>query len=95
VGVGVGVGAAVCTSNAPKRALEKLLDLNRRQPVDPATLLQAYIGMDDKEQALAYLEKAYLQHSNALTTLKVEPHFDPLRSDARFQEMERRVGLSQ
>ncbi|HXM95409.1 MAG TPA: hypothetical protein VOA64_14340 [Candidatus Dormibacteraeota bacterium] len=51
--------------------------------------------MDDKDDAFAWLQKAYSEHSNALTTLKVDPTFDPLRSDPRFQELVRRVGLSQ
>jgi len=46
-------------------------------------------------QAFAWLEKAYSQHSNALTTLKVEPGYDSLRSDPRFQVLMRRVGLAQ
>ena len=57
-------------------------------------MVWAYIGMGNKDQAFAYLEKAYSQHAN-LTTLKVEPRFDPLRSDARFQDLLRRVGLAQ
>ena len=78
-----------------KHALDKLQELNRREQVEPATLLLAYVGLGDKDQAFIYLEKAFSQHSNALVTLKVEPRFDPLRSDSRFQEMERRVGLGQ
>lgn len=78
-----------------QRALEKLLKLDRRQQVEPATIFTAYLGVDNKDQAFVYLEKAYTQHSSNLVTLKVEPRFDPLRSDARFQEMQRRVGLSQ
>jgi hypothetical protein len=50
--------------------------------------------MGNKDEALAWLEKAYSQHSNVLTTLKVEPAFDPLRSDPRFQDLLRRVGLA-
>ena len=77
-----------------QRALEKLLKLNQQQQVDAAAILWAYIGMGNREQAFAYLEKAYAQHSNTLTTLKVEPRFDPLRSDPRFQDLLHRVGLS-
>jgi hypothetical protein len=49
----------------------------------------------DKEEALADLEKAYSAHFGFLTTLKVEPAFDPLRSDTRFQDLLRRVGLTE
>ena len=78
-----------------QRALEKLLELDRRRQVEPAAILWAYLGMGNNDQAFAYLEKAYLQHSNTLTTLKVEPRFDPLRSDPRYQDLLRRVGLAQ
>jgi hypothetical protein len=78
-----------------RRALGKLEELNRRQRMDPAAILRAHIGMGDKDQSFAWLEKAYSQHSNALTTLKVDPIYDPLRGDPRFQELMRRVGLAQ
>jgi tetratricopeptide (TPR) repeat protein len=77
-----------------RRALEKLEQLNRSQQIDPAVIAWAYIAVGDKDQALAWLEKAYTQHSSALTTLKVEPGYDPLRSDPRFQNLLRRVGLA-
>src|SRR5262245_5745901 len=76
-----------------QRALEKLLELDRRQQIEPATILVAYDGLGNKDQAFAYLEKAYSQHSNTLVTLKVEPLFNSLRDDVRFQQMQRRVGL--
>jgi TolB-like protein/DNA-binding winged helix-turn-helix (wHTH) protein/Tfp pilus assembly protein PilF len=78
-----------------QHALEMLEQLNRRQRVDPAALLVAHIGMGDKGQALFWLEKAYAQHSNVITTLKVDPIYDPLRSDPRFQDLLHRVGLAQ
>jgi tetratricopeptide (TPR) repeat protein len=78
-----------------QRAVEKLLELDQRQRVEPAAILWAYLGMGNTEQTFAYLEKAFAQHSNTLTTLKVEPRFDPLRRDPRFQDLLRRVGLAQ
>ncbi len=75
--------------------LEKLEKLSRHEQVNPITMLWAHLGMGDKEEALADLDKAYAGHSNVLTTLKVEPAFDPLRSDPRFQDLLRRVGLTQ
>lgn len=77
-----------------RNALEKLEQLNQRQQMDPAAFLRAYIGMGSKDEAFAYLEKVYAQHSNALVTLKVDPVYDPLRNDPRFQDLLHRVGLA-
>ena len=76
-------------------ALARMEQINRGQPVDPVVFVEPYIGMDKKDEAFLWLNKAYAQHSNALTGLKVDPLYDPLRSDPRFQDLLRRVGLSQ
>ena len=78
-----------------RRALEKLQHLNRRRQMDPAAIALAYVGMDNKDEAFAWLEKAYSEHSNTLTALKVDPIYDPLRGDPRFQNLLHRVGLAQ
>jgi len=57
-------------------------------------LLVAYAGTDRKDEVIALLQKAYSEHSNSVVTLKVEPHYDALRSDPRFQDLLRRVGLA-
>lgn len=75
-------------------ALAKLEQLNRRHPMDPVAFVRPHIGMGNMDQAFADLEKAYSQHSNVLTTLKVDPLYDPLRRDPRFQDLVRRVGLT-
>jgi DNA-binding winged helix-turn-helix (wHTH) protein/Tfp pilus assembly protein PilF len=77
-----------------RRELEKLEKVSRHEQLDPVIMLWAHLGVGDKEEALADLEKAYSQHFGILTTLKVEPAFDPLRSDPRFQDLLRRVGLA-
>jgi len=77
-----------------RHELEKLEKVSRQEQVNPVAMLWAHLGVGDKEEALADLEKAYSQHFGFLTTLKVEPAFDPLRSDPRFQDLLRRVGLA-
>jgi TolB-like protein/tetratricopeptide (TPR) repeat protein len=77
-------------------ALRLLGELNRRQQagyVPAAAFVNAYLGMGDKEQAFAWLERGYQEHSTILQFLKVHPFFDPLRDDPRFGELVRRVGL--
>jgi tetratricopeptide (TPR) repeat protein len=49
--------------------------------------------MGDKEQAFAYLDKAIEKHQGQMIMLNVDPPFDTLRTDARFEELVRRVGL--
>jgi tetratricopeptide (TPR) repeat protein len=49
--------------------------------------------LGDKDKAFEYLEKAYQQRNPLLSLLQVEPTFDPLRDDPRFDELVRRVGL--
>ena len=55
--------------------------------------MNAYLGIGDNEQAFVWLERAYQEKSEMLLYLKVLPFFDPLRSDPRFAELIRRVGL--
>jgi tetratricopeptide (TPR) repeat protein len=74
-----------------RRALARLKHLVREsQPDRTALLLLAYLGMDRKEEAITLLQKAYLEHSNLVTLLKVDPNYDSLRSDPRFQDLLRR-----
>ena len=76
-----------------QHALGELDGLNRTQPVSPDAFSWAYAGMGDKDKALFWLNRAYAQRSNAMTVLKVEPAYDFLRGDPRFQDLIHRVGL--
>ena len=60
-----------------------------------AELAVLYIGLGDKEGALAELEKAYSAHDAQLQYLKADPHYDSLRSDPRFTDLISRVRLPQ
>jgi len=82
-----------------QQQMERALAQWKRGSPDGAALsrfvaLQVYVATGRKEEALAFIEKSYREHSNLVTTLKVEPALDPLRGDPRFQEILRRVGLA-
>ncbi|MCM3903564.1 MAG: protein kinase [Pyrinomonadaceae bacterium] len=72
--------------------------LKRLQPskdsVSPGELAMLYTAMGEREQAFSSLEKAYETHDLNLQYLGVNPDFDPLRADPRFQDLLRRVGLT-
>ena len=77
------------------KVLNELLELNKRRYVTPAALANVYIGLDNKDQAFVWLEKALEERSNYVAYLKVFPILDPLRSDSRFASLVQRVGLPQ
>jgi TolB-like protein/DNA-binding winged helix-turn-helix (wHTH) protein/Tfp pilus assembly protein PilF len=76
------------------KILNELLELNRNRYVSPPALANVYIGLGDKDQAFFWLEKAYQDRSNYIAYLKVFPAVDVLRSDARFDDLLRRMGLA-
>jgi predicted Zn-dependent protease len=79
-------------------ALRLLGELKRRQKagyIPAAAFVNAYLGLDDHEQAFAWLERAYQEHSYILQLVKLHPYFDPLRGDPRFADLVHRVGLDQ
>jgi len=54
-----------------------------------------YSELGDKDQAFHWLNAAYQEHEPNLLTLKTNPSFDSIRSDPRFAELVRKVGLPQ
>jgi TolB-like protein len=77
-----------------QHALEKVWEANQRQQMDVEGLLKAYIAVGNKDKALKWLKWAVTHQPNALMSLKVDPVYDTLRSDPRFQELLHRVGLT-
>ena len=75
------------------RMLDQLEALSKRSFVTGFFLALVYAGLEDKDQAFLWLEKACEERFNRLAYLKVEALWDPLRSDSRFGELLRRVGI--
>jgi serine/threonine protein kinase len=74
-----------------RRTLDELQIMCRRTYVAPAQLAAVYAALGEKDQAFSHLEEAYAQHSFWMIWLKVEPQFDTLRSDPRFQSLLQRM----
>ena len=93
-------GSTTCTSNLAfayaasgrrKEAVKILSDLKNRSKQNASEIALMYVGLDEKDQAMTWLEKAYEERFNPSILLR--PAFDPLRSDPRFQNLVRRIGL--
>jgi len=78
-----------------RHCLERLRQIYSQGSIAPDPVLWAYLGIGDRDQVFEWFERAYKDHSNVLTSLKVNPAFDPLRDDPRFQELMRRIRLVQ
>jgi len=75
------------------KTLDRLLALSKRTQVSKYTIATVYAALGDKENAFAYLAKAYEEHSFLLGMMKVDPALAPLRTDARFQNLLKRMNL--
>ncbi len=75
------------------QALEDLRATSQRRYVSAFLVAGVYVGLGEKDKAFELLEKAYEERSGRLIYLGVEPAFDPLRSDPRFQNLVRRMRL--
>ncbi len=75
-----------------QEVLATLEERSNKRYVSPQSFAIVYIGLGDKEKALAFLEKSYEERSLELLNL-TEKWYDPLRSEPRFQSLLRRVGL--
>ena len=75
------------------RMIEELKAASQQTLVPALFVALVYAGLEDKDQAFTWLEKAYEERFNRLAYLKVEAVWDPLRSDPRFADLLRRVGI--
>ena len=73
--------------------LKELPSLEQSAPAFGIALI--YVGLGEKDQALEWLKKAKTEHDPFLIYIKADPNFDSLRSDSRFADLMRGVGLEE
>jgi TolB-like protein/Flp pilus assembly protein TadD/predicted Ser/Thr protein kinase len=74
-------------------ALGQLKERATRSHVSPYNMAIVCAGLGRKNEALEWLEKAYEQRPYYLVWLKIDPNLDTLRSEARFLDLVKRIGL--
>jgi eukaryotic-like serine/threonine-protein kinase len=71
----------------------KRIEAEEHGYVPPFGIIWAYAGLGENKQALAYLERSYRERTDRMVWINVDPLLEPLRSDPRFEDLARRIGL--
>jgi len=91
------LGYAFAKSGRREDALRVLDELQRspgQRRASPFHLALVHIGLGENDRAIELLESAYNERAERLVWLRADPRFDPLRLDARFNEILRGMGLA-
>ena len=75
------------------KILDTLFVVNKQEPVSPFFFALVYTGLNDKENALQWLEKAVEEKSGSVRYLKMEPRLQSLRNEQRYITLMKKIGL--
>jgi tetratricopeptide (TPR) repeat protein len=76
-----------------REVLAKLMEVSKRIYVSSLDIAIIYTGLGEEDSAFEWLERAYEERADHVPYLRVNPRLDPLRSDPRFKDLQRRMGL--
>jgi len=75
------------------KVLDELLKQAKEKYVCAVDIATLYISIEEEEEAIAWLEKAYEEHEPLFTFARVRPTFDALRSNTKFKELLEKIDL--
>ncbi|HLF47231.1 MAG TPA: tetratricopeptide repeat protein [Chitinophagaceae bacterium] len=87
------VYASSGNTSAAHKILDSLYVKNKKEPVSPFFFALVYAGLNDKENALKWLEKSYEEKSGSVRYLKMEPRLQNLRKEPRYIALMKKIGL--
>jgi TolB-like protein/Tfp pilus assembly protein PilF len=79
--------------NEADKAIAQLKNESAHRYVNPYQIALIYVGLGQNDQAFDWLNKAVAERSDLLVYLKTDSRVNPIRSDARFPGLERRIGI--
>lgn len=90
----IGYVAARAGDRAQAQAiLDELTSLSSKRYIPPSNIATVHVALGGRDEALALLEKAYDERDVRLSFIKIDPKWDPVRSDPRFISLLKRIGL--
>ena len=89
------LGMAYAQSGDRAQAQKVLDQMKKSSPphLPNYSIAMVYATLADKAQTVSWLKKGYEEHNDDMIYMKIEPVFDPVRSDPRFQDLIRRIGF--
>ena len=73
--------------------MNSLIEMSKQRYISAYHIAAIYVGLQDKDHAFEWLEKAFQDRADWMAFLKVDPRFDSLHSDERFNNLLRRMNL--
>ena len=73
--------------------VDRMIELSQKRYVDPFSIAVIYAGLGEKDKLFEWLEKAYADRSNGLSSIVSEPQLDGIRTDPRYISLVKRMGL--
>lgn len=90
------IGEARCgDAEAARQQLEVLARAPAGKFVSPYSIAEAYAILGDADHGIEYLERSAAARESTILYLEIDSLLDPIRRDARFTALERRVGVIQ
>ena len=87
------LGEAYAAAGSPKDAQAVLEQLTRQRHVTAYFVSRIYATLGKKNETFNWLERAYQEHGEWIVLLKIDPRFENLRDEPRFQDLMRRVNF--
>ena len=76
-----------------EQVLRDLEDLAKQRYISPGLRVRLHLKLGERDKALDWLEKCYEEQDGACWNLKIDPLYDPVRNEPRFQVLLKKVGL--
>ena len=92
-GTGYALGRSGRKAEA-RQVLTEIMNLRRGRYLQAVVVALVHIGLGEKDEAFFWLEEAFTERAQWLTEIKVDPAFDSLRADRRFEELLQKMGLA-